>query len=142
MTHPPTGMVAAKEADPPCAGPEPSQTCEKSVDPQAALASVTVAICTHNRIVDVRRCCAALAPQVRRAGFDFIVIDSDSDPREAEELRCLAWQAGARYRQAEEPGLSRARNLACAQSRSTWGAFLDDDTIPAWTGGSECRIQG
>lgn len=131
MTHLPTGTAAGGEAILLPAGRAPSRTVGEAVGPRTASASVTVAICTHNRIADVRRCCAALAPQVRRAGFDFILVDSGSDPREAEDLRRLASQAGARYGRAEDPGLSRARNLACAQSRSTWVAFLDDDTIPA-----------
>lgn len=92
--------------------------------------SVTVAICTHDRASDVRRCCEGLAPQVEDAGFELIIVDSGSGEEEARELRWLSRQFGARYVRSNEPGLALARNLACEAARAEWVAFLDDDAIP------------
>jgi len=96
----------------------------------AAPTSFAVAICTHQRWNDVSRCLAALSPQARALGFSILVIDSGSSPTAAGHLIELSKQYSAEYLRVDEPGLSRARNVALEYSSEEWIAFLDDDAEP------------
>ncbi|MGC9268545.1 glycosyltransferase [Acidiphilium sp.] len=90
---------------------------------------LTVAICTHNRGVAVARCLAGLG--TARDDIDVLVIDSGSDPAEAEAIERAAAAYGAHHIRLSQKGLSAARNAALAASRGRWIAYLDDDATPA-----------
>ncbi len=73
----------------------------------------------------------ALADQTRK-DFDVVLVDNNADPRLCrlqERLQPFP------LRVVHEPlvGLSRARNVAVAQARGEYVAFLDDDTVPERT---------
>lgn len=92
---------------------------------------VSICICTHNRLDDVRECLRALNPQMDPGAAEILVVDSASDPDTQAALADLvAGVAGARLLRLDEPGLSRARNAAVAAATGRWVAFLDDDTVP------------
>jgi glycosyltransferase involved in cell wall biosynthesis len=90
----------------------------------------TVAICTHNRAADVKRCLAALSPQAARYHLPIIVVDSGSDTANSAALLLLSSQANVQHIRCDAPGLSVARNAAAAAASSEWIVFIDDDAIP------------
>ena len=93
---------------------------------------LSVVICTHNRVDDVRMCVDALADQATRHGLEIIVVDSGSDAAAAEALLALGTRhATVRCERVPQSGISLARNLGLRTARSTWVAFLDDDALPA-----------
>lgn len=94
--------------------------------------SVTVSVCTRNRPDQLRECLKGLA-LMKPTADEVLVVDNTSGDGEAEQL---AREFGARYVVQPKPGLSRARNLAMAESSSEVVAFLDDDAVPdeKWLG--------
>jgi len=88
----------------------------------------TVVICTRNRPEQLADALAGLQEQTYRE-FEILVVDqSDApDPRAGDEARLSVLRD-------EQRGLSRARNLALATTRSEWIAFIDDDchVEPDW----------
>lgn len=94
--------------------------------------SVTVSVCTRNRPEQLRECLKGLA-RMTPAADEILVVDNTSGDAAAEQL---ALEFGARYVREPKPGLSRARNLAVAESSSEVVAFLDDDAVPdeKWLG--------
>lgn len=94
--------------------------------------ALSVAICTHNRASDVFECLSALAPQIGDSAIEVLVVDSGS----RDDERALLIKHTSRFhfvtlKRINEPGLSRARNLAISAVTGEWIAFLDDDAIPA-----------
>lgn len=95
---------------------------------------LTVAVCTHERVDDLRACLARLAPQMAEARdqAELVVVDSGSRPEQAEAIAAAARAVpGARHRRLQTPGLSLARNAGVELSGADWIAFLDDDALPA-----------
>lgn len=92
------------------------------------MCELTVVICTRNRSEQLAETLACLQAQTCRE-FEILVVDqSDApDPRPSDEARL-------RILRDEQRGLSRARNLALATTRSEWIAFIDDDchVEPDW----------
>src|SRR4051812_18196557 len=91
--------------------------------------SGTIAVCTRNRIGELRQCLASLETQY--AGehhFDVLVVDNASTDDTAEFLR--DWERPGR-RAVTEPqlGLSQARNAALEASAADVVSFLDDDAL-------------
>lgn len=97
----------------------------------AARAFAAVAVCTHNRVGDVRRCLEGLANQAKAQDLPLLIVDSGSDARCANELVALAAEWDVRILRCEEPGLSVARNAAVAAVDAEWIVYLDDDAVPA-----------
>ncbi len=92
---------------------------------------VSICICTHNRLDDVRECLHALNSQMDPAVVEILVVDSASEPAtQAALAELVAGIAGARLLRLDEPGLSLARNAAVSSATGQWVAFLDDDTVP------------
>lgn len=88
------------------------------------LASVVVA--TRYRIQLLGRCLAALS-SLDHDDYEVIVVDNTAGDAEVEQL---ARDAGFRYVQEPQVGLSRARNTGAGAARGNIVAFLDDDAIP------------
>jgi GT2 family glycosyltransferase len=97
---------------------------------RAAVPSITVAICTHDRAEHVAECLHHVAGQAAAAGFPILLVDSLSSPTHAARLRALAAEIGAGYHRAGAKGLSLARNIAHRAARTEWIVFLDDDAVP------------
>jgi len=98
------------------------------------LPSVSVAVCTRNRPASLKRCIAAVCAQSYLPKEVIIVDDGRLPPDTCLELqrqvegRGIAW----RYLSKNEPGLTRSRNLALAESQSPIVQFLDDDAEPSY----------
>jgi glycosyltransferase involved in cell wall biosynthesis len=88
--------------------------------------SVTVCVCTRNRNELLLHCLDGLARMVPAADEILVVDNSPGDPL----IEKLASEHGARYVVERRLGLSRARNMAVAQSTSDVVAFIDDDAVP------------
>jgi glycosyltransferase involved in cell wall biosynthesis len=95
-------------------------------------ATLSVAICTHNR----PHAAVALADSLRTLlaahGIALAVVDSASEGSAAEILADAFRDTEVRLLRLDEPGVSLARNTALAWATSEWLAFLDDDEqVPA-----------
>jgi glycosyltransferase involved in cell wall biosynthesis len=92
---------------------------------------VSICICTHNRLDDIRECVSALNGQIDVALAEILVVDSASDAFTSAALfELMEGVLAGRLLRLEEPGLSLARNAAIAASSGDWIAFLDDDAVP------------
>ena len=92
---------------------------------------LTVAICTHNRPVDVADCLEALYFQ-DLSDVQVIVVDSASRKDTHHALvQAVADHANLELIRLNIPGLSMARNAALEAALAPWFACLDDDVIPA-----------
>ncbi len=92
--------------------------------------SVSVAICTRDRVEELGRCLRAL----RRLEFQqFELVVANNGSRE-ENIKELCSEFGAKYIRVEEPGLSFARNSAALACTGQIVAFIDDDAVaePGW----------
>jgi GT2 family glycosyltransferase len=90
---------------------------------------LAVAICTRNRLDQLRRTLAALDAQTR-SGFSITVVDQSDDP-DPELVRRGGEDARFELIHDSGRGLSRARNLAWRSLDAEWVAFVDDDCVPA-----------
>jgi glycosyltransferase involved in cell wall biosynthesis len=104
-------------------------------DPVAPLPfSLTIAVCTRERVSDLRDCLeSVLALPPRTAGpLDILVVDNASPSGSTREL--VSGLTSVRYVYEPRPGLDFARNRALRESRSDFVAFVDDDARvdPAW----------
>ncbi|MEH2292156.1 glycosyltransferase [Nostoc sp.] len=94
--------------------------------------SISVAICTYNRADRLYLALDALRHQTLAAErFDILVVDNASTDRTPEVCQEFA-SSLPHLRYVFEPvqGLSKARNTALQEVKSSYIAFLDDDAIP------------
>jgi GT2 family glycosyltransferase len=90
-----------------------------------------VAICTHNRPIDVADCLEALYFQ-DLSDVQVIVVDSASRPDAHHALlQTIADRANLELIVLDTPGHSAARNAALEVALAPWFACLDDDVVPA-----------
>lgn len=98
-----------------------------------ALPPLTIAICTRNRAVLLRRTLEALV-QLRdsRIGdavpFEIMVVDNA--PPDASTRGVVAEFAGVRYAMEPIPGLDFGRNRALRETDRPYLGFIDDDAVP------------
>jgi GT2 family glycosyltransferase len=94
--------------------------------PETPAPSVTVAICTRDRPVDIARALDSLG---RQSDPDFSVVVVDNAPRDDATHNAVAASSLDRcqYVVAPSPGLSRARNVAMDHVSSDVIAWMDDD---------------
>lgn len=92
--------------------------------------TVSVVICTRNRVAQLRECLAAVQ-RLSTAPDDILVVDNSAGDI---ETRRAASDYEARYVAEPMPGLSRARNRGLAECNTDIIAFVDDDALPsiAW----------
>jgi glycosyltransferase involved in cell wall biosynthesis len=104
----------------------------RAPDTDEARLTVTVVICTRHRSSELRKCLLAIARQQLMPDEVIVVDNSDGDRATENASR----EFNARYLIEPNVGLSRARNLGLAESKSTIVAFLDDDSVPEsqWLG--------
>lgn len=101
-------------------------------EPTDQLPTVTVAVCTRDRVDDLSRCLESLRAQDAPPPNEILVVDNaPPDDRTREFVHRLG---GIRYVEEVLPGLSFARNRALDEARGDVIAFLDDDAIatPGW----------
>ncbi|MEA2458524.1 MAG: hypothetical protein QOC95_1496 [Thermoleophilaceae bacterium] len=84
----------------------------------------TVAVCTADRLVSLRRCLTSLRPQL--ADDDELLVVDNSTAGTAREV---AEAFGARWVCERRPGSSWARNRAIDEARHELVAFIDDDCV-------------
>ena len=89
--------------------------------------SLSVAICTRNRVANLNRCLDSLLPLQRKCGFELLVIDNA--PSDDTTVKLLKKYADARYVLEERPGLDFARNRAVVEATGDLIAYLDDDVV-------------
>ncbi len=92
--------------------------------------TISVVICTRNRVDDLRACLASIAVQRRRADEVVVVDASDGD---ASERLVRAWQRDVPRTRVEvlrtAPGLTRQRNVGVDATSGDIVTFLDDDVV-------------
>lgn len=87
----------------------------------------TIAICTYNRAATLPRTLKALHNLRGAHSFEVLVVNGPSTDGTAE---ILAATPGITVLQNPEINLSISRNIAIANARGTFIAFIDDDAIP------------
>src|SRR5690606_22900487 len=105
-----------------------------------AARSRTVAVCPRDRPAQLARCLPALR-RLDPPPAEVLVVDSAS--RDGAAL-ALAGEHDCRAIRSDRPGLSIARNLALAATRTPWLAFTDDDAEvpPHWAGAMARALAG
>jgi glycosyltransferase involved in cell wall biosynthesis len=89
--------------------------------------SLSVAICTRNRVATLNRCLDSILPLQQKYGFELLVIDNAaSDDATARLVRKFP---AARYALEQRPGLDFARNRAWKDATGELIAYLDDDVV-------------
>lgn len=89
--------------------------------------SLSVAICTRNRVATLNRCLDSILPLQQKYGFELLVIDNAaSDDATARLVRKFP---AARYTFEQRPGLDFARNRAWKDATGELIAYLDDDVV-------------
>jgi len=97
--------------------------------PSGPSRSVSVVVCTRDRLDDLRSCLRALA-ELRRT-VELLVVDNAGDH---EPARRLCAELGVRCVHEPRPGQTRARNRGIAETSGEVVAFTDDDVLvdPGW----------
>jgi glycosyltransferase involved in cell wall biosynthesis len=97
-----------------------------------SLPTATIAICTHNRPNDVKRCLESLL-KLQNDGQEILVVDNC--PSGDETFNIVARYGGSiKYVLEERRGLNVARNRALREASGDIVAFIDDDALvdPNW----------
>jgi glucosyl-dolichyl phosphate glucuronosyltransferase len=93
--------------------------------------SLTTIVCTYNRAFLLKNCLDSLAGQtLDKNYFEVIVVDNNSKDSTEQVVReyCQKYQ-NFRYVFEKEQGLSHARNRGCAEAKTEYLVYLDDDVI-------------
>ena len=109
---------------------------ETVVSVPAVPPSVSVVICSHDRLHYVQACMESMAHQtVGREGFEIILVDSNSPPAVAAEMKRLADETPrTRLVRLDVSGVSLARNEGARAASGDYVAYIDDDAMatPDW----------
>lgn len=100
------------------------------------LPSISVVVCSHDRLHYVRACMESLGKQtVGRDGFEIILVDSGSPPPVAAEMKRIADETpSTRLVRLDISGVSLARNEGARAASGDYVAYIDDDAMamPDW----------
>jgi len=99
----------------------------RDVVPGGEYKSISVVICTYNRLADLERCLNYLADQ-SSPFFEVIVVNGPSTDGTAEFLK--RWEGRIKIAQNPERNLSISRNLGADLADGDIVAYIDDDAIP------------
>ena len=94
--------------------------------------SLTVAVCTRDRPVLLRRCLESLVDlkrQVNRSRSEFDILVIDNAPSNDQTRKLVTHFSEVRYLSEVKPGLNFARNRAVLETDSELIAYLDDDVV-------------
>jgi glycosyltransferase involved in cell wall biosynthesis len=89
--------------------------------------SVSVAICTRDRVAALKRCLDSVLPLQQKYGFELLVIDNA--PSDNTTAKLVKRSTPARYVLERRPGLDFARNRAWMEATGDLIAYLDDDVV-------------
>jgi glycosyltransferase involved in cell wall biosynthesis len=89
--------------------------------------SLSVAICTRNRVATLNRCLDSILPLQQKYGFELLVIDNA--PCDEATARLVKKFSAVRYVLEQRPGLDFARNRAWKDATGELIAYLDDDVV-------------
>jgi glycosyltransferase involved in cell wall biosynthesis len=89
--------------------------------------SLSVAICTRDRVATLKRCLDSLLPLQQKYGFELLVIDNA--PSDDTTAKLVKRSPPARYFLERRPGLDFARNRAWMEATGDLIAYLDDDVV-------------
>jgi glycosyltransferase involved in cell wall biosynthesis len=97
--------------------------------------SLSVAICTRNRVATLKRCLDSALSLQQKYGFELLVIDNA--PSDDTTAKLVKRSSPARYVLEQRPGLDFARNRAWMDATGELIAYLDDDVIvdSGWVAG-------
>jgi glycosyltransferase involved in cell wall biosynthesis len=98
-----------------------------SLGTKASSPSLSVAICTRDRVASLNRCLKSLLPLQQKYGFELLVIDNA--PPDGATAKLMKNFPGARYILEQCPGLDFARNRAWKEATGKLIAYLDDDVV-------------
>ena len=90
---------------------------------------VSVCVCTFRRPELLDGLLSLLAEQ-RLPAFEIVVVDNDPAHSALPVLQAWGERLPLRFVHLPEPNIAKARNLAVAQARGAWLAFIDDDERP------------
>jgi len=104
--------------------------------------TLTIAICTRGRPVELGRCLDRLI-SLQDEGSDFEVVVVDNAPTDDRNLSVVSNYPTVRYLVERTPGLSVARNAAIRAATGEVIAFTDDDVVPDrnWVNGLRAALQ-
>lgn len=92
--------------------------------------SITVAVCTRNRVIGLANCLAHLQMyQSSELGMLFELLVVDNAPSDHKTRELVTAMSNVRYVMEPKPGLNFARNRALREADSDILAFVDDDTV-------------
>lgn len=96
-----------------------------------SVATISVVICTHNRLEHLRECLQSLADQIEEticARVEVLVVDnaSNDDTQSFLEKVCKQYP-WLRFIKEGQLGLAHARNSGAESARGTYLCYLDDD---------------
>jgi len=91
--------------------------------------TLTIAICTRGRPVELGRCLERLI-SLQREDLEFDVLVVDNAPTDDRNLSVVSSYPTIRYLVERTPGLSVARNAAIRAATGDVIAFTDDDVVP------------
>ncbi len=98
--------------------------------------SVSVVVCSHDRLPYVRACITSLTRQsVGASAFEIVLVDSGSPPPVAAEMKRLAEMTpNTRLIRVDVSGVSEARNEGARAAAGEYVAYIDDDAVatPDW----------
>src|SRR5258708_11937618 len=89
--------------------------------------SLSVAICTRNRVATLKRCLDSVLPLHQKYGFELLVIDNA--PSDDTTAKLVKRAPQARYFLERRPGLDFARTRAWMEATGDLIAYLDDDVV-------------
>jgi glycosyltransferase involved in cell wall biosynthesis len=97
--------------------------------------SLSVAICTRNRVATLKRCLDSVLPLQQKYGFELLVVDNA--PSDDTTAKLVKRSSPARYVLEKRPGLDFARNRAWMDATGYLIAYLDDDVVvdSSWLAG-------
>jgi glycosyltransferase involved in cell wall biosynthesis len=97
--------------------------------------SLSVAICTRNRVATLKRCLDSVLPLQQKYGFELLVVDNA--PSDDTTAKLVKRSSPARYVLEKSPGLDFARNRAWMDATGDLIAYLDDDVVvdSSWLAG-------
>jgi len=102
---------------------------------EAGSLELTVALCTRDRLDDVRLCIASLQEQTYPHLTVLVVDNAPSDDRLREFVESTQFKVPVRYVVEPRAGLSYARNKAVDECQTELISFIDDDEVasPSWS---------
>jgi glycosyltransferase involved in cell wall biosynthesis len=97
--------------------------------------SLSVAICTRNRVATLKRCLDSVLPLQQKYGFELLVVDNA--PSDDTTAKLVQRSSPAWYVLEKRPGLDFARNRAWMDATGDLIAYLDDDVVvdSSWLAG-------